>query len=145
MNVELSALAVPEGYSKWPYAFGQPLDCLKTQDVHDDAGNSYAYEKAAYYNGPVESNIILTGIDVAFLRYTAKITNPELFDSQFIEAFALLLAKELAWPITKSHATEQTMFQKYQLAIPKAQTADAGEQEVSVVTEDPYIDARLSQ
>lgn len=148
-NRILASVDVSEGNSRWAYAFGYPADCLKALRVHDDGGTQYPFELGIQDISSSNVRVIFTDLETAYLNYTIRIDNPDLYDSQFIEAFALLLAKELAWPISKSASKEKVMLAKYQLALPKAETADATEQTPSSTLdymnqEDSWITDRLS-
>lgn len=144
-NRGLASVEVPDGYKKWSYAFGYPVDCLLARELHDDAGSNFPFEVGVYSGvGSEKLKAIFANVSAAYLRYTVEITNTELFDHQFVVAFSKYLAKELAWPVTKKANLEQTMFQKYLQAIPKAQVSDADEKDIDTATTDPWIDDRLA-
>ena len=144
-NQTLAAIDVPDGYEKWGYAYGYPSDYVRALAIHDGGGGEYPYDLAVYKNDAGSNvRIILTDLEAAYLNYTALITDPGLYDSQFIESFVLYLAKEISWPLTKKHSVESAMLQKYMLSVPKAQTADAEEQSSTKSPESTWYNDRIS-
>lgn len=142
-NLELASVTVPDGFGEWAYAYGYPSDCLRARSVHDGAGTEANFEVGVYSGvGNQKLKAILTNLENAYLRLTVRITDPQLFDAQFVEAFHLHLASKLAWSLFKKTSLEQTLYQKYLLAIPQAQAADADEKTEDTDVDDPWVLAR---
>jgi hypothetical protein len=105
----------------WLYEYARPADCLQvrflmpTLQVVPTAsvapGNAPA---EVVYVGPAvkyvtsidqdsagnDVQVILTNQPQAIIVYTRQQTNPDLFDAQFTEAFAMVLGAKLCLPLT---------------------------------------------
>lgn len=80
-----SASASVPGAAAVPYFSGPPIRFLISSDV-DDNGNAI--------------NVILTNQPQALLVYTYRVTNPLLFDGQFVEALANYLGSRVCIALT---------------------------------------------
>lgn len=123
----LASTDVPTGYEE-TYAYSYPSDCLMASKVHDGEGNESTFRVILHEdsNGD-KSKLILTNLETANLTYTVRVTDPNIYDSQFIESFALRLAAELAWPITKDHNVEQNMYTKFNNSLPETEASNSSE------------------
>jgi hypothetical protein len=73
--------------------------------------------------------------------YVEQVTDPTLFDSKFIEAYALRLAADIAYDITASQTVAQKAEDKYSVLIKEARLVDA--QESLSADEQSWLDARI--
>ena len=110
---------------EWVYAYTYPNDCLDARhivpnyalstdrtifykfgfDYPEDFNRLKGYDqKAIPFEILLLDGVKIIGCDVdeAYLRYTKDITDVNLFDAQFIEAFAWYLASVIAIPIVGS-------------------------------------------
>ena len=69
-----------------------------------------------------------------------EVTDPNLFDAKFIEAFSLRLAADIAYDITASQTVAATAEQKYAALLQEARLVDA--QESLSANEQSWLDAR---
>ena len=90
----------------------------------------------------VEGDKILTNLDGASAIYTGKVTNPVLFDSSFVMAFAARLAAEIADDITGSSTKAREMWTLYLNAMQSARLADSAEGREDEILNDPWLEAR---
>jgi hypothetical protein len=72
--------------------------------------------------------------------YIERVTDPNLFDAKFIEAYALRLAADIAYDITASQTVSATAEQKYAAMLQEARLVDA--QESLSANEQSWLDAR---
>ncbi len=72
-------------------------------------------------------NVILTNQAQAILCYTYRCTNVNLFDSQFVTAFANYLGSKLAIPLTGDKEKARMAFQLADLTCKAAQASNANE------------------
>jgi len=86
---------------RWAYVYQAPSDCLAARrllnESTEDEGQKIPFEIGISDSGG--SQTILTNQEAAVLIYTAKISNPVLFDALFADALAWWLASELAIPL----------------------------------------------
>lgn len=144
-RAQLAALSTaPEfGYA---YQYRPPADCLKILEVGDfypgaDLSDYVGSDNSEY---AYENGVILTDYTAPLkLRYVARIEDPSLFDSLFVEAFACRLAMELAEPITQSSTKRQLAQSEYDMAVKAAVQASSIEKPPTKVADDTFILARL--
>lgn len=126
--------------------FRPPADCLKLLDVGDyyPAADVTDYVGADTSEYAIENGFILTDYAAPLkLRYVARIEDPTLFDSLFVEAFACRLAMELAEPITQSTTKRELAQREYKMAMDSAVRANAIEKPPVKLADDTWIMARL--
>jgi hypothetical protein len=131
-----------ETVTGWTYAYGYPVDCIAAREIvdpnkggvaqtdswgNDNTSRSPKIPYEISLNAAKTSRLILTNQETAELRYTAKITDPNLFDSLFIDALAFRLAADLAQPLRGSPQLVQMLVQMYTMKISKAKSENAGE------------------
>lgn len=143
-RAQLAALSTaPEfGYA---YQYRPPSDCLKILEVGDyypgaDLTDYVGTDTSEY---AYENGVILTDYAAPLkLRYVARVEDPTLFDSLFVEALACRLAMELAEPITQSSTKRDLASREYQQAIKEAVRATSIEKPPTKVADDTFILAR---
>jgi hypothetical protein len=113
------------------YSYATPPDCLRIlppQDARD---------------WTVEGRKILTDCGPALnLPYIADITDPNMMDEIFVEAFAKKLAMETAEKITQSTSKRELAQQEYREAIAEGRRTGAFEQIPQEFPEDDWLLAR---
>ncbi len=82
--------APPEGYA---YAYTLPPDCVRPRQIWDGA---QAHDTDDNPHMRVEGRVILTDVQAAEIVYTRRIENFALWAPEVIDAFAYLLAMDLA-------------------------------------------------
>jgi hypothetical protein len=117
----LSELVPPPKFG-WAKRFQLPVDCLRILQLN----GWEEWQQPARWES--EGKELLTDDDVANIKYTARIEDPNLYDALFIDAFACHLASKIAKKITGSStiAAEQLQMLKGMLA-PEARRIDAQE------------------
>lgn len=140
-HATLATVATPT-YPGWDYAYAYPVDCLAARRIKDDTGSlsqvAYNSDEERYRNvGKVEfeirataaldGKVVLTNQDDAVLIYTARVTDPNVFSVEFIDAFAYRLASDLAVPLRADTRKSDTHFRKYMLLIGSAKASSANE------------------
>lgn len=109
----------------WLYEYAYPSDCIQGRYIMPmfDAlpGTIPGSPSASVYRGPpvkyVVSNepdntgadirVILTNQTQAIFVYTKRVTDPNMFDEQFLEAFVASLAAKLIKPLTGKDPSKQ--------------------------------------
>jgi hypothetical protein len=120
-RLALADLGTPP--SDWGYRYRYPTDCLRARNIVRADGQDrpvIPYEIAWDESG---GRVILTHEAQAVLRFTARITNPSVFDPEFIEALAWQLAVKGSLSLSDSPAVRQQVDAGYQRALVHAYAA----------------------
>ncbi len=114
--------------------YSLPNDFLRL--IRDD-------ESGSFVDWKIEGIYILSK-DAAPLqfRYIARISDPNFFDSLFVDAFACRLALQTCEEITGSTAKKQGVKEDYDDAIAEARRLGAIEKAALEAPEDPWLAAR---
>lgn len=126
------------------YIYNKPAGCLFVirvfnQCVHRSfINNQFKLE----FDSELKNEVIRTGLEEAYAEYVRNIENTSLFDSQFVSAFAALLAHEIAMSLTGATNLAQLAMQKYQLALNDARYTNKVEQLEDAVIDNPFLASR---
>src|SRR5215471_12429325 len=77
--------------------------------------------------GGADTKVILTNQEQAILCYIKQITNPDIMDSQFVQAWTAALAARLAIPLTGDKGLAQLKIQEANQYITAARASDGNE------------------
>lgn len=137
----LAAIEMPAEYEgAFSHAYIYPADCIQMQKI-----SRLGRDEEALYdvvNLTTGQKIILTGISDAVASYTKNETDTTKFDPLFTEALTFMLASKLAIPALQDMNKSSQMFQLYNDAVSRAETADQRERKVKTKYENPWIKAR---
>lgn len=104
-----------ENFTNWSYAYSYPADCVKALYIPIETVRNPQLESRIKFEISLRSDdaakVILTDMGNAKLVYTARITNPNMFSSLFVEAFSYKLAGLLAFPVIRKSSVSQAMNQ----------------------------------
>lgn len=124
------ALASGVSYPNWSYAYALPADCLKANrlvhegmDLHPEKEEPFSLMSGA--TGTIV--YLLTNLEQAWLEYTAKVTDPTVYDSQFVGALSYRLASSISTALSANDAKRRELMQFYQLAVQEAKASSANE------------------
>lgn len=126
----------------WSYQYAYPTDCLMAREICKDNESDNPIEFEIVANETLDSKIILTNRENAVLEYTAAITNTNLFDAEFVNAFSWLLAHYLALPVTRSQRKKDSTMQTFQSLIGSTEANNANEEHIDNNVDAPWIQAR---
>jgi len=125
------------------YTYDVPSDCLKPIRI-DDGTDGPGPDFITIGVSPNQR--ILTTVADAVLIYSSQVTDPDLYNSRFINAFSAALAAKLVIPLKKKATDIDKMLGFYQLYLSQGQVADYRETKKSVDTKDSWItDSGISQ
>lgn len=91
----------------WRFAYAYPDSCIKIRAVKpapqfimdfDPQPKVFSLQNDNYFTPP--QKVILCNVPDAMLVFTAQVTDPTVFDADFVEAFAAALGRRLA-PVLK--------------------------------------------
>ena len=138
-RAQLAATATTPLFGKANY-FPVPSDFLRRLELDP------------YYQSNLDDDIIEnTGTAVAIasdsssplsIRYIARITDPNKFDSLFNEALSAKIARTINYKITQSQGLNQQLTMYYEDAIAEARRINAIEKPPVVPVADPWITVR---
>jgi len=114
----------------WLFRYAYPTDCLLARaiDRPDAALPPIPFEVAGDQDqGGNAIRVILTDQPQAVLLYSARITQPGLFNPAFVEALSWMVAAELAVALTGDKGLAQACLQTAAAAIAGAKALDANE------------------
>jgi len=127
----------------WSYAYQYPSNALALRRVFDinDALNT---TKTLIYDTVSDgvNKYIVCQIPSACAEITYSISDPNLFDSQFISALALKLAVKLILPLTSNDSRKNALYQEYVAVLRSAQLSSASENNFTPQLSQTYIDVR---
>ena len=113
--------------------FALPSDYIKLIELYPD-----------YISYRIESNFILCSeSDELDIRYIYKVTNPDEMDATFIEAFAALLAREAAIPLTDSLRKQKKMDEMFEDKIADARFSGSIEDDLEEIKADDWLTERM--
>lgn len=145
----------------WLYSYAYPTDCLAMQQIVPQtsfagsltSGNQGGIMSTGIYGGANRTarwlvatdtdnlgnsiNVILTNEYQALAIYTAQITNPNLFGSNFVQALIATLAAKLAISLTGNLQMSQLFYGRAKEAMREAMVSDANE---GLTVLDPTVD-----
>lgn len=108
---------------EFDYGLPLPSDWLRTVSVHhNDAGRGTLLYRMEQVNG---QNAIVTSSNEVWLRYIARVTDPNLMTADFRNALAFVIGRDLAVDLASSNTLEDQMARKADRAIARARSTDA--------------------
>lgn len=120
---------------EFAYQYTLPTDpfCLRVLEVEgEDRGVEYK----------VEGRKIVTDEGTIKIRYLARVTDPNEYDANLIEALSAAMAAELAYPMINSAGLAQQMLELYRQKLSEARFTDATEGTPDVIEATDFINAR---
>jgi hypothetical protein len=109
------ALSPTAPVSEYTYQFALPSDWLKTCRINEGYCEDYR----------IEGKMLLADVDTIRMEYVAKVTDPNLFDAEFVDVFAQRLAAEIAYPLSENSQLSQQAWQVYNDKLRMARTMNA--------------------
>ena len=120
------------------YMYALPTDpyCLRVLEME------YADYIFKIENDATNGRVLVTDESTAKILYIARITNPTLFDSMFVETLTSKLASDLAYPITGSVQLQGQMEKMYRDKLSEARSVDGMEGFVDDLVSTTFTDFR---
>ena len=119
-RVKLARLAEDPAFG-FARAYQLPADWLRTVSVHDDP----AARRGVRYR--IEGRRLLSDGEAIYLRYVARVADPNAMPPDFREALAALLGRELAVPLAQSVNLQQVLDEQFRRRLRRARSVDAVE------------------
>ena len=129
---------------QWQYAYNLPTDPYCLRVIGTSLDHYYGRPEIprldewgrALYPYVIEGRQILTDSAEMSILYISRVEDPNLFDPLLKNAIEKALARELAFPITRSMEVVRAMNALYDEAIIKAKGVDAQENDYDVLESD---------
>lgn len=126
----------------WAYRYAVPVDCLLVREIVRPHSSMPAV-RYRLENDAAAGRVLLTDQPQATLLYTARITDPALFDVSFVGALTWALAAAVALPIGATETMQRNAQQMAGYMLDLARAGDAAEDGVMVIDHEPdWIAAR---
>ena len=125
---------------KYAYQYALPTDPYCLRVINISTGGNYEELDIDYQ---IEGRKLLTDEGTVFLRYIARITDPNEYDALLIEAFIAALAADISYAITNSVTLARELQGLYVQKLSEARFADAQENFPDVIEADAFTNARL--
>lgn len=134
-RVQLARLSTSPTY-EFTYAYQLPSDVLRV------LGTKGSDLYGPTLNWQREGDTIVSDESSMMVRYIAKITDVQKFNSMFKEVLALRIAGDLAYPLTQSNSLTDRLKKEYREWIRESRSFDAQEGNVKRVVASEWRDAR---
>jgi hypothetical protein len=154
------ALVEENPNEEWQFAYRYPADTLRLDHIVVgglDTTGTYLYPYTDYtkphytkadsttipyeLGSDASGKLIYTDITDAKAKYTADITDTDLFDAHFVNCLAWRLATELAGVLTRDPAIRASADQQYMLTISSAHANTLNETNNTIYKESSFITA----
>jgi hypothetical protein len=110
----------------WDYQYALPSDFLRLVEFNGlDAWQTEDDFQIA--NGPSGGLVLLCDENEASIVYISRVTDANLFDALFVEAFTLRLASRICTKLTKDDAIKDRLAREAKEALARARQTDANE------------------
>lgn len=107
---------------EFDYAYVLPADWMRTVSVHDnDGGTGTVFHREEETNG---QGTILASVEDLYLRYVARIEDPNRMAADFRKALITSLARDIALPIANSNTLRDFFERKADRDILRAKASD---------------------
>lgn len=121
-RVKLAQLSAAPAFG-YDHAYALPSDWIRTISVHDnDAGLGTIEYKEESQN---DQNVLLSSSDDVYLRYVARITDPNRMPADFRKALSRELASAMALDLSKSNTIKSECDKEAEALVRRAKSSDA--------------------
>lgn len=121
-----------------------PSDYLWLREIFEAGREPYKIEQFASSNsGTIK--VIATNLGSPInIKYTARVTDPTLFEPLFIVTLAAHIAAEVAIPLRESRSTADGLWKVYQAKLREARAVDSQEDTSDQVPQGSWVDSRFT-
>lgn len=108
---------------EFDHAYKVPADWIRTVSIHPNSeGAGTMFYREELINKKLA---ILSSADEVFMRYVARITDPNLWPADFRNAMSMTLARDFAIPLGSSNTMHANFDKLSRSAIARARSSDA--------------------
>ena len=117
------AQLVEEPTFEFDHAYTMPANWIRTISVHpNSAGAGTMFYREEQLD---DKRVILTSADDVYLRYVARVTDPNLWSTDFRNAVSMILARDFAIPLGNSNTMHINFDKLSRSARARARSSDA--------------------
>lgn len=146
-SIAASITAPDWGFS---YAYPLPSDFLRLLDIDGSWSDPGLDDYISYDNskfriegvGDIGKCIVTDMSAPLYVRYAAIVTDTNMYDSAFVEAFACRLAYEACETLTQSNTKKSALLGDYMMAVREAIQSNAVENPARAMPDDAWIMSR---
>lgn len=124
----LPAKDIASPFTRLPFVYTLPADYLFLKTISYDGVPDRHYFPFKLFNDEKGNKLVACANKQPQAQYVADVDNTTLFDPAFVAAFGLLLAAELAVPLTGDSNLARLMLSKYQSKLDEARLSNKVEQ-----------------
>lgn len=132
----------------WTYVYQYPSDCLNVRRIMSTSQNPLQWKKTdsipheVAYSSADAARVILTNEESAYVEYSARISDPNLWDVGFVDAMGWSLAVATAMPLSGKPAVQRSVLEGWTTVLRDALAADANEDNITLDYEAEWLTAR---
>jgi len=133
-----------ETVTGWDYLYSYPSKSLSISKIFVDTGATEPenVEYKVFLSPTTNVKCIASDYSPLYIQYTYQIDDSTLYDSDFVEAFSLKLAAEIAFTLTGNLDLAPRLEKKYEDCISEAKRSNSNEEKVDVARTSSFEDAR---
>ncbi len=108
---------------EFDHAYTVPADWIRTVSVHpNDAGAGTMLYREELLDS---KRVILTSSDDVYLRYVARVEDPNVWSADFRNAMSMILARDMSIPLGNSNTMHESFDKLSRSAVARARSSDA--------------------
>lgn len=92
----------------------------------------------------IEGNYLVSNSDNIKLKYIARITDPNLYDSLFVNVLVLRLAYEISFSLTSQTNLSDSIYKQYLIALEEAKNQNSQDDNELPIQDSTWTNARLN-
>jgi hypothetical protein len=141
LGVAIAGVTIPG----WTYFYAIPSECVYIRNIYNAStyGSATKDNHEKMLNPDTNTLLIATNIVNAYIEYTVRVTDPNLYNAAFVTALSYRLAAEIAEKLTGKGALVNRLFALYKEQISTSATLNANEGHPDQPLTNSYADARL--
>jgi hypothetical protein len=125
---------------EWDFSYQLPSDFIRVSSVHN---NSSGRDRIPY---KIENGVINSDASDIYLRYVARVEDPNLMPATFRLALSKILASRLAVTLSGSASLSKEMYEQYTGEdLPTAKSADSIQDMADQLPESDWVNVRSGQ
>lgn len=141
-TAELAQSDTESPFDNKPYVYAQPADALFIKKIIYSGVPQKVTLLHQLFTNSNNEKLIACPFEASGALYVKDEDNATLFDPAFVACFALLLAAELAVPLTGDTNLAQLMLAKYQSKLDEARISNKVEQHEKATDTSVFLEAR---
>lgn len=128
----------------YKYIYLYPEKCLKMLAIldHQNGFDAFRQKEFEVFNIDNHTKVIASNVMLAYIDYIYDVTDCNIFDSLFLEAFTRKLASNLAVPLLGNEGVADRNYKMYQAALEEAKSLTAKERRSHITYPSLYAQVR---